>query len=133
MKLEDLVPTLHALFSEYGKILDIVAKRSIKRRGQAFVVFDNVDSATRALEDVQGFELFRKPMVVEFARTRSDALVKMTGDEGEFERHKRSRLAEKGMSRSLIWCFVVNKESLTVSIFLQSGNKHSRHTRSRRT
>jgi U2 small nuclear ribonucleoprotein B'' len=90
------VPALRTLFGEYGKVIDIVAKRSIKRRGQAFVVFDSVDSATRALEDVQGFDLFNKPMVVEFARTRSDALVKMTGDEAEFERHKRSRLAEKG-------------------------------------
>jgi hypothetical protein len=36
-------------------------------------------------------------MQLAFAKTRSDATVKRTGDDDEFESHKRRRLAEKGM------------------------------------
>jgi RNA recognition motif-containing protein len=98
--LEELIPTLRSIFEDYGTILDIVAKTSIKRKGQAFVVFDNVESATTALEEVQGFPVFGKQMILEYARSRSDALVQQSGDSGEFERHKRSRLAEKGSNGS---------------------------------
>lgn len=68
----------------------------MKAKGQAFVVFDNVESAQKCIEDVQGFELFGKPMSVAFAKTRSDAFVKRVGGEEELESHKRRRLAEKG-------------------------------------
>lgn len=88
---------LTELFSEYGKIIDVVAKTNLKAKGQAFIVFDSVESAQKAIEEVQGFELFEKPMQLAFAKTRSDATVKRTGDEEEFELHKRRRLAEKGM------------------------------------
>ena len=75
----------------------------MKAKGQAFIVFDSVESAQRAIDEVQGFELFEKPMQLAFAKTRSDASVKRTGDEDEFESHKRRRLAEKGNSILLSW------------------------------
>jgi hypothetical protein len=55
-----------------------------------------VDGAQKAIDEVQGFELFDKPMQLAFAKTRSDASVKRSGDEDDFESHKRRRLAEKG-------------------------------------
>lgn len=79
-----------------------MAKKSLKAKGQAFVVFDSVSSAENAIREVQAFPLFDKPMVLAFARTRSDATVKREheadgGEESkEFEAHKRRRLAEKG-------------------------------------
>lgn len=96
IKIDQLKEALTELFSEYGEIIDIVAKTNLKAKGQAFVVFDSVESAQKAIEEVQGFELFEKPMQLAFAKTRSDATVKITGDEEEFEQHKRRRLAEKG-------------------------------------
>ena len=72
----------------------------MKAKGQAFIVFDSVESAQKAIEEVQGFELFDKPMQLAFAKTRSDASVKRTGDEDDFESHRRRRLAEKGTWRS---------------------------------
>jgi len=86
---------LREIFSEYGNILDIVAKRSLRRRGQAFIVFDSVESAENAIDEVNGFELFGKQMSLDFAKTRSDATVKREGNEEEFELHKRHRKAEK--------------------------------------
>lgn len=45
---------------------------------------------------MQGFELYKKPMILALARTRSDATVLKTGNEEEFDVHKRRRMAEKG-------------------------------------
>jgi len=91
---------LTELFSEYGEIIDIVAKTNLKAKGQAFIVFDSIESAQKAIDEVQGFELFDKPMQLAFAKTRSDASVKRTGDEQEFENHKRRRLAEKDKKKA---------------------------------
>lgn len=79
----------------------MIAKKNLKARGQAFVVFGDTESAERAIKEVQGFELFDKPMVLDYARTRSDATVQNEGSAEEFETHKRRRLAEKGT----IFCF----------------------------
>lgn len=77
----------------------------MKRKGQAFIVFDSPDSVDQAIEDVQDFELFGKEMKLEHARTKSDAQVlKETPD--AFEAHKRARMAERGMhlhSQSRQW------------------------------
>ncbi len=45
------------------QIVQIVAMSSYKRRGQAFLVFDGVDSATKAIEKLQGFPFHGKQMV----------------------------------------------------------------------
>ncbi len=84
------------IFSEYGTIIDIVAKSNLKAKGQAFIVFENVESARNAIGEVQGFDLFGKPMILDYAKTRSDATVEQDGTAGELEAHKRKRLAEKG-------------------------------------
>lgn len=95
IKIPELVEALTEIFSEYGTIVDVVAKRNLKAKGQAFIVFDNADSAAKAIEEVQGFELFGKEMRLDFARTRSDATVKAQEGETGLERWKRGRLAEK--------------------------------------
>ncbi|RMZ88870.1 hypothetical protein DV736_g3901, partial [Chaetothyriales sp. CBS 134916] len=95
VKVDDLKEALTEIFSEYGDIVEIVAKKNVKAKGQAFIVFDSAESAAKAIEEVNGFELFDKPMQLDFARTRSDATVlKEEGEQG-LEKWKRSRLAEK--------------------------------------
>ncbi|KAI9679255.1 MAG: hypothetical protein M1817_005274 [Caeruleum heppii] len=95
IKIDQLKEALTEIFAEYGTIIDLVAKRNIKARGQAFVVFEDAEAAGRAINEVQGFELFEKPMVLDYARTRSDATIKQSGNDQEYESHKRRRLAEK--------------------------------------
>ena len=77
-------------------MIDLIAKKNLKAKGQAFVVFDETEAAERAIREVQGFELFEKPMVLDYARTKSDATVLREGSGEDFETHKRRRLAEKG-------------------------------------
>jgi RNA recognition motif-containing protein len=88
---------LSEIFSEYGNVIDLVAKTNLKAKGQAFIVFDDPAAAATAIEEVQGFELFDKPMVLDFAKTRSDATVRREGGDDELEVHKRRRIAEKGV------------------------------------
>lgn len=97
IKIPKLIETLREVFSEYGTVVDVIAKKNIKAKGQAFVVYDSVDSAQNAIDELQGFDIFGdKQMHLDFARTRSDVTVKKEdGDEG-LETHKRHRLAEKG-------------------------------------
>lgn len=95
IKPAQLIEALTEVFSEYGNIIDLVAKTNLKAKGQAFVVFDDVESASKAIEEINGFELFDKPMVLDFAKTRSDKTVLREEGENGLEAHKRRRLAEK--------------------------------------
>ena len=59
----ELKKSLYAIFSQFGQILDIVALKTLKMRGQAFVIFRDITSATNALRSMQGFPFYDKPMV----------------------------------------------------------------------
>lgn len=45
----DLKKALYAVFGQFGRILDIVALKTFRLRGQAWIVFADVTSATNAL------------------------------------------------------------------------------------
>lgn len=77
------------LFSQYGTILDIVAMKTFKTRGQAFIVYRDISSATLAVRNLQNRSLFDKPMRVQFAKDKSDAIAKLDGTYPE--RYKRRR------------------------------------------
>ena len=59
----ELKKSLYAIFSQFGQILDIIAMKGIKMKGQAFVIFKDISSATNALRSMQGFPFYDKPMV----------------------------------------------------------------------
>ena len=58
---------------------------------------------------MNGFELFEKPMVLDYAKSRSDATVLREGGPEELDAHKRRRLAEKGVSLSFFfrWFYIL--------------------------
>ena len=55
--------TLTNLFSNYGTVLDVVAHRNLRMRGQAFVAFESPETAAKAQREVNRFPLYNKPMV----------------------------------------------------------------------
>lgn len=59
----ELRRNLYALFSVYGKVLDVVHTRSPKTRGTAFVVFRDLASSTSALRGLDGEGFFGKQLV----------------------------------------------------------------------
>jgi len=79
VKKEDLKKSLYAIFSQFGQILEIVAMKTLKMRGQAFVVFKEISSATNAMRSMQGFPFYDKPMRIAYSKGDSDIIAKMKG------------------------------------------------------
>ncbi|CAH1785721.1 unnamed protein product [Owenia fusiformis] len=93
IKKEELKKSLFAIFSQFGQILDIVAAKTLKARGQAFVIFKEVTSATSALRSMQGFPFYDKPMRIAYSKKDSDIIAKMKGT--FVERPKKQKKVEE--------------------------------------
>lgn len=65
--------SLYALFTPYGRIIDIVASKGPNKRGQAFIVFSEQKEATSALRGLSGKEFFGRELRIEYAKTKSQA------------------------------------------------------------
>lgn len=72
---------------EYGTVLDVVARRSIKKRGQVFVVFDDIANAVRAHDALQNYAWQGKQLSVAYAYTDSNVLL----SEEQREQRRKSR------------------------------------------
>ena len=59
----ELRRALFSVFSSCGRILEVVVARTYKLRGQAWIVYDREHEAQRALQALQGFPFYDKPMV----------------------------------------------------------------------
>lgn len=83
-------------FGEFGDILQIVAKRSLKLRGQAFITFRAAESAKRAMDTLQGHPLFGKELVIRFAKYKSDIVSRADGtfaeEHAKIEKERHDRL-----------------------------------------
>ena len=60
---EELRTQLYALFATHGKVIDVVATKSPKMRGQAFLVFADLAGATAAMRACAGMTFYDKPLV----------------------------------------------------------------------
>ncbi|CAL9023958.1 unnamed protein product [Prunus brigantina] len=97
IKLDELKKSLLAVFSQFGKILDVLAFKTLKHKGQAWLVFEDVSSATKAIQQMQGFPFYDKPMRIQYAKTKSDVIAKADGTFVARERRKRHE--DKGKKR----------------------------------
>jgi len=94
VKKEELKKSLYAIFSQFGQILDIVALKTLKMRGQAFVIFKDINHATTAFRSMQGFPFYDKPMRLAYAKKDSDMVSKMKGTYQERTKEKKKRKKE---------------------------------------
>ncbi|KAK4038747.1 hypothetical protein C8A01DRAFT_17197 [Parachaetomium inaequale] len=76
---EDLRTALYMLFSTYGAVLDVVALKTMKMRGQAHIVYKDIQTATQAMRSLDGFEFFGQPMKISYARSKSNIIAKLDG------------------------------------------------------
>ncbi|XP_077141709.1 U1 small nuclear ribonucleoprotein A [Ranitomeya variabilis] len=97
IKKDELKKSLYAIFSQFGQILDILVSRSLKMRGQAFVIFKEVSSATNALRSMQGFPFYDKPMRIQYAKSDSDIIAKIKGTFVERDRKRQEKRKVKGL------------------------------------
>jgi len=79
VKLEELKKSLYHVFGQFGNILEINASKTLKNRGQAWVVFDDLAGSTKAMRDMQNFMFYGKAMKVAFAKSKSDCVAKIDG------------------------------------------------------
>lgn len=91
IKKDELKRSLYALFSQFGQIIDIVAMKTMKMRGQAFVVFKELAASTNALRQLQGFPFYNKPMRIQYAKTDSEVISKMRGTYSDKEKKKEKK------------------------------------------
>lgn len=81
------------MFQRFGTILDIVARKTYKLRGQAWIVFERAEDAQAAKEQLDGFPFMNKPIRIAFAKTKSDAVAQRDGtyDEKKVEERRKVR------------------------------------------
>ncbi|KFY36395.1 hypothetical protein V494_05042 [Pseudogymnoascus sp. VKM F-4513 (FW-928)] len=75
----DLRLSLYTLFSTYGPVLDVVAMKTMKMRGQAHVVYRDAQTATQAMRALRGFEFFGYELDIQYAKSKSDTIAKLDG------------------------------------------------------
>ncbi|GIY40419.1 u1 small nuclear ribonucleoprotein A [Caerostris darwini] len=110
VKKEELKRSIYNIMSQFGEILDIVALKTMKMRGQAFVVFQDINSATNALRCMQGFPFYDKPLRIQYAKSESHIIAKQKGtyvdrtaqgkqasDVGESKKMKKKSSKEKNL------------------------------------
>ncbi|XP_062947064.1 U2 small nuclear ribonucleoprotein B''-like [Cynocephalus volans] len=91
IKKEKLKRSLYALFSQFGHVIDMALK-TMRMRGQAFVIFKKQGSSTNALRQLQGFPFYGKLMQIQYEKTFSDIISKM---HGAFADKKKAKIVEE--------------------------------------
>jgi len=91
---QELRRSLYSLYSQYGRIMDVVALKTRKMRGQAFVVFSELNSATAAMRSMNGFAFYGRPMRVGYAKSKSHVVMKEDGTFGKTEKKKEGKKAK---------------------------------------
>lgn len=118
-----LIPQLKEIFSEFGEVLGVIAKRRLALRGQAFVLFKEAEAARKALEIMQGVRLYGKTVIVRFAKYKSDVISKA---DGTYEIERRRREQDKSIHKGSLQLIFVN---LTHYSCVVERSRHPRLTR----
>ncbi|KAL7925138.1 hypothetical protein ACQKWADRAFT_310722 [Trichoderma austrokoningii] len=75
----DLRTALYMLFSTFGPVLDIVALKTMEMRGQAHIVFRDIQAATQAMRSLDGQPFLGRPMKIQYAKSKSHFVAKLDG------------------------------------------------------
>jgi len=90
IKVPEIKCCLTELFGTYGEVIDIIASGTLKKKGQAFVVFGDISCATNAMRALQGFVFLDKPLRISYSKSKSDIV---SQEDGTFK--PRGKLGEK--------------------------------------
>jgi U2 small nuclear ribonucleoprotein B'' len=64
-------PYLKKLFAQFGPC-DVIVMSSLRRRGQAWIIYENMDQSRLAMEALQSQTVFGKKMRISYSRNMSD-------------------------------------------------------------
>ncbi|EFC46330.1 predicted protein [Naegleria gruberi] len=99
IKVPTLKKQLYSMFGQFGEVLDVIASRYEKTRGQAFIVFKDVATATAAKKKLNGYVFHDKPMHINFAKSKSDATAKLDGNYEEYKAKRKVKQESSKQSR----------------------------------
>ena len=104
VKIDVLKRDLHSIFRQFGEIIEILASKTLRRRGQAYIVFKQIAMATKALNSMQGFPFMDKPMRIAYAKKDSNVIAKLKGTyvERTKEEKKRFRKEQQKLRAELV-------------------------------
>jgi RNA recognition motif-containing protein len=92
---------LHMIFNNFGKVVEVRATGGIKKRGQAWVSFEDAAAASEALEKRQGFNFFDKPLQLAIAKVKADVVSKVDGSfEAREKTGQRQRKRRRGSTKN---------------------------------
>ena len=74
IKIDELKENLFHLFSEFGDIISIIAKKNIKMRGQAFIIFKDINSAKNAKLSLNHSIFLGKELNINYSKNPSKIL-----------------------------------------------------------
>jgi len=131
VKVPELKKSLYHVFSQFGNILDVFADRTLAKRGQAWIVFDDLGGSTKAMREMQGFNFYGKPMRVAFAKVKSDIISKVdgtfvarpkrkVGKSSDEERKKRKRVEAPSVPKAAPVSFTPAVEVPNNILFLEN-------------
>ncbi|RKP03025.1 hypothetical protein CXG81DRAFT_10032 [Caulochytrium protostelioides] len=92
---------LKSLFAPYGTLLRIQIRKVHFLRGQAFITFAHTWQAAAALERLNGFPLFFKPMHIQYARDQNYAISERDGTVDVHRERRQRNMAKRGPRRIL--------------------------------
>jgi len=101
VKIPELKRSLYHVFSQFGNVVEVIAKKTYKLRGQAWIIFEDLTGAAKAVKEMQGFSNFYgKEMKVSFSKTKSDVVSKSDGTFVARPKRKTTETKKKGKDKS---------------------------------
>ena len=96
VKVTDLKNSLFQLFSQFGEVHEVHAKKNIKLRGQAFIVAPDEKVAESMIKELRGYMFYGKPLRLSFSKKDSDFIAKLKGSFDDSVLKKRKAARQEG-------------------------------------
>lgn len=106
IKVPELKCCLQELFGAYGEVIDLIAFGTLKKKGQAFVVYRDISCATNAMRALQNFPFLDKPLRIAYSKSKSDIVSqedgtwKPRGKAGEKKEEEKPKPGEKAKPKA---------------------------------
>lgn len=101
VSLVKLKQELQLVFAKYGDIILITAHKNLKMKGQAFITYNDINAAEKAVKSEANTVLFGKQLRITFAKSNSDAFHTLIAkDESPVEARKQAKLERNSKKRS---------------------------------
>lgn len=94
-----MTKSLNHVFSQFGNIRTIIVSNNFRLKGQAWVIFENISDASKALKEMGGFSFYGKEMNVTYARQKSDFVKKEEGTYKPYDKRKADAQAGENSKR----------------------------------